>query len=156
MDGCGCHKATSFQKEPAANKPQGFLNQGPDWQPIGCKSHTKKATNWKFCYAFIGNFCSFLARWQDFIVVAMPRTGYWSFWRKDGRGSSLSLWVVLNNKLQRKRICVKREKEKNERRDCFSLLEPFKSELTIMSNMISTNGSDSCDSQILANLIGTL
>lgn len=58
MDGHGCHKATHFQNEPAANKPQGYLNQGPDWQPIGWKSHTKKATNWMFCYAFIGNFCS--------------------------------------------------------------------------------------------------
>lgn len=128
MDGCGCHKATSFQKEPAANKPQGFLNQGPDWQPIGCKSHTKKATNWKFCYAFIGNLCSFLARWQDFIVVAMPGMDYWSFWRIDGRGSRLLLWVVLNNKLQRKCICVReqeREKkgEKKMKRETLFLID---------------------------------
>lgn len=116
MDGCGCHKATSFQKEPAANKPQGFLNQVPDWQPIGYKSHTKKATNWKFCYAFIGTFCCFLAHWQDFIVVAEPWTGYWSFWRIDGRGSGLSLWAMLNNKLQRKCICVREQERKKERK----------------------------------------
>lgn len=57
---------------------------------------------------------TFAAPWHDegFIVVAMPWTGYWSFWHIDGRGSGLSLWVVLNNKLQRKCICVRGEGRK--------------------------------------------
>lgn len=157
MEGRGCHKATSFQKEPAANKPQGFLNQGPDWQPIGCKCHTKKSTNWQFCYAFIGIFWSFLAHWQSFIVVAMPWLCYWSFWRIDGEEAVFHCglsWIICcweNIFLSLSKKWKKRKKKRTKK-----LLEPLKSELTIMSNTISTNVSNSSDSRTVAHLLAAL
>lgn len=74
------------------------------------------------------------------------------------RGSGFSLWVELNNMLLRKHIFVieqeiKKEKKKKRTK---KLLEPLKSELTIMSNTISTNVSNSSDSRTVAHLLAAL
>lgn len=103
-----------FPKRTGSKQTSGLFEPGPWLTNHWRKSHTKKATNLKFCYGFIGKFCSFLAGWQDFIVLVMPWMGYWSFRYMDCRGSSLSLWIVLNNKLQRKCACV-REQERKKR-----------------------------------------
>lgn len=104
-----------FPKRTSSKQTSGLFEPGPWMTTHWLQEPHQETTNWKFCYAFIGNFCCFLACWQDFIVVAKPWTSYWSFWRIDGRGNGLSLWPVLNNKLQRKCICV-REQERKKRK----------------------------------------
>lgn len=116
------------KKKPAANKPQGFLNLGSDWQPIGGKSHTKKATNWKFSYTFIGNLCNTFGGLTAFIVSAARRVGYWSARRIEGRRK----WpFAVNNKLPCKCICVRREEKREKWTRSLSFLSGSKQELTV-------------------------
>ena len=64
-------EATSFKKETPANKPQGFLNRA-EWHPIGFKSHTKKTTNWTFCYVVIENLLSRFWAAGQHLIVSVP------------------------------------------------------------------------------------
>lgn len=124
--------AADVTKPQVSKKNQQQTNLRAFWTRGLTDTATPRSHKLKVLLTFIGNFCSFLARRQDFIVVEMPWTGYWSFWCIDGRGSGPSLWVVLNNKLQGKCICVRGAREKKEKeggkwkgRLCFSLLEPL-------------------------------
>lgn len=146
-----------FPKRTSSKQTSGFFEPGPWLTTHWLQVPHQESHKLKVLLRIYWDLLELLGTLTDFHCGGNALVGLLIFLTYRWKGSGLSLWVELNNMLLRKHIFViEQEILKKEKKRTKKLLEPLKSELTIMSNTISTNGSNSSNSHTVANLLAAL